>query len=34
MNWTLLLIGGAVGAVLAFFRRGGSIGKGSGGGAA
>jgi hypothetical protein len=32
MNWTPLLIGAAVGAVLAFFRRGGKVNGGGNGG--
>lgn len=31
MNWTMLFIGAAVGAVLAFFRRGGTVNRGAGG---
>jgi len=31
MNWTPLLIGAAIGAVLAFFRRGGKVSPGGGG---
>lgn len=31
MNWAALLIGAGIGAVIAFFRRGGSVNSGSGG---
>jgi len=31
MNWGMLLIGAGLGAVVAFFRRGGAINRGNGG---
>jgi hypothetical protein len=32
MNWGLLMIGAGLGAVVAFFRRGGKVSNGGGGG--
>ena len=32
MNWTMLIVGAGLGAVLAFFRRGGTVNRNAGGG--